>query len=522
MRNRLRIRGGWLLFRPVLRLLLGSGLALLVPAFALAQTAWDSTIVSARTQDDNSNGFIDRIEIEAPAALNDSAAGSYSSVVVQVESYIVTGVDSCGVPGDQQLCAYVTEKTIFDSAVRPRVRVQNSGGLRFVGAGASASSNEVLAADGVSPTVGYTLSLAGRNEIYIRFSEPVYSDTIRTPLNSSVFSLNIDPARMIVSVRNGDGGSGGTQNALLVLDDDILAVHLFDPSPGTNVTITSSIYDSAGNQISGAVGMPISQLFLSDVENALLLPAVVYNSLAPADVIDSGFDQPAVGILRRFDGSRAISPDPPIILQVSRSLAVTALPEIIAGTDVDPRLIRNNLWLPIAVPDLVPASNGETINLTGAADTETLVTYRIEEEHLAGGDTQFEFFLRIGGDYFAAIIDSESDDWYTQVRPYSFAIRSVGSQRSGISILNNVINPRNDERTSIQYRLDRTASVAITVFNLTGDIIRVLQRGTQQSGTHIVEWDGRNSRGRPVARGLYFIRFVSSDTDEYRKVIIIR
>jgi fibronectin-binding autotransporter adhesin len=37
-----------------------------------------------------------------------------------------------------------------------------------------------------------------------------------------------------------------------------------------------------------------------------------------------------------------------------------------------------------------------------------------------------------------------------------------------------------------------------------------------------VFWDGRNSGGRIVAKGIYFIRIVAPDIDETRKVLVVK
>jgi flagellar hook assembly protein FlgD len=62
----------------------------------------------------------------------------------------------------------------------------------------------------------------------------------------------------------------------------------------------------------------------------------------------------------------------------------------------------------------------------------------------------------------------------------------------------------------------------VTVFDLSGSIVNVLLRGSQGPGSYAVTWDGRNRGGRAVARGLYFIKIVSPDADEIRKVLVVR
>jgi flagellar hook assembly protein FlgD len=50
----------------------------------------------------------------------------------------------------------------------------------------------------------------------------------------------------------------------------------------------------------------------------------------------------------------------------------------------------------------------------------------------------------------------------------------------------------------------------------------VLERGRKGAGTYSYYWDGTNLGGRPVARGMYFVRVVGPDIDEIRKVMVVK
>jgi fibronectin-binding autotransporter adhesin len=114
-------------------------------------------------------------------------------------------------------------------------------------------------------------------------------------------------------------------------------------------------------------------------------------------------------------------------------------------------------------------------------------------------------------------------NWYYKVKPYSFAIHDVTKQRGGVTILNNVIDPTRGETVRLSYQLKKSGAVTATVFTLDGDVVaRLVNESNQGEGDHSVSWDGRNLGGRPVARGLYFIRIVAPGMDEIRKVIVVR
>jgi hypothetical protein len=115
------------------------------------------------------------------------------------------------------------------------------------------------------------------------------------------------------------------------------------------------------------------------------------------------------------------------------------------------------------------------------------------------------------------------DNWYRLVRPFSFDIQDVRLQRGGVTILNNVINSDNMEETYIRYHLVRPGRVTIQVYTLDGTLVRSIRRNEfRAAGVYTDVWNGTNNAGRPVARGMYFVRVVGPDIDEIRKVMVVR
>ncbi|HVP19829.1 MAG TPA: FlgD immunoglobulin-like domain containing protein, partial [Spirochaetia bacterium] len=74
----------------------------------------------------------------------------------------------------------------------------------------------------------------------------------------------------------------------------------------------------------------------------------------------------------------------------------------------------------------------------------------------------------------------------------------------------------------VHYTVSTAGPVTITVFDLSGSVVNVLQRGSQGQGVYTTAWDGKNRGGRVVARGIYFIRVVGPGFDEIRKVLVVR
>ena len=75
----------------------------------------------------------------------------------------------------------------------------------------------------------------------------------------------------------------------------------------------------------------------------------------------------------------------------------------------------------------------------------------------------------------------------------------------------NAPNPFHD-RTRISYRLERSAAVELTIFDLAGHRVRSLMRGEQPAGDHQISWDGIDEGGHRAASGMYFCRLRLSES----------
>ena len=92
------------------------------------------------------------------------------------------------------------------------------------------------------------------------------------------------------------------------------------------------------------------------------------------------------------------------------------------------------------------------------------------------------------------------------------------------SLQPNYPNPFNPE-TWIPYQLATPAEVTVTIFDLNGRVVRILELGHQAAGLYqsrnrAVHWDGRNQRGESVASGLYFYTLKANDFTATRKMSI--
>ena len=116
----------------------------------------------------------------------------------------------------------------------------------------------------------------------------------------------------------------------------------------------------------------------------------------------------------------------------------------------------------------------------------------------------------------------------------------VGSSKSGIThdgelgvvddvptlpsefVLNqNYPNPFNPT-TEISFSMDKAADISLTIFNVLGQTIKVLEKGSLDAGTHVYRWDGRDEFGQMVATGVYLYSFTDGSRTITKKMALMK
>jgi len=84
-------------------------------------------------------------------------------------------------------------------------------------------------------------------------------------------------------------------------------------------------------------------------------------------------------------------------------------------------------------------------------------------------------------------------------------------------------NPASAGNAHVLYRIPSTTSVDISIYTISGRMIRHLESGSLAAGIHDVAWDGRDDGGNSVAAGIYLVRFVSgAGVHETKRFVLFR
>ena len=106
-------------------------------------------------------------------------------------------------------------------------------------------------------------------------------------------------------------------------------------------------------------------------------------------------------------------------------------------------------------------------------------------------------------------------------RAYEIPANAQGSRPV---LLQNAPNPFNASTAIsflIPFRLANEAT-RLSIYNLTGQLVRVLQFETLQAGEHRLSWDGRDDLGREVASGVYIYRLDVGEWAVHRRMLLLR
>ncbi len=85
----------------------------------------------------------------------------------------------------------------------------------------------------------------------------------------------------------------------------------------------------------------------------------------------------------------------------------------------------------------------------------------------------------------------------------------------------NYPNPFNPA-TQIEFGLPVENFIKLDIYNLLGQQIKNLVRGTMPPGRHKIKWNGLNDDGQPVPAGVYIYRLKSSKFTQTRRLMLIK
>ena len=77
-------------------------------------------------------------------------------------------------------------------------------------------------------------------------------------------------------------------------------------------------------------------------------------------------------------------------------------------------------------------------------------------------------------------------------------------------------------QAQIEYSLKAPGQVDLSVYDLTGRLVRKVVDASQSAGVFKATWDGRDLGGRAVSSGVYFLKLTSPGKAKTARVVLVR
>lgn len=100
-------------------------------------------------------------------------------------------------------------------------------------------------------------------------------------------------------------------------------------------------------------------------------------------------------------------------------------------------------------------------------------------------------------------------------------LRAVENILRSFALHQNYPNPFNPS-TTIEFQIPKPGDVSISIFDVTGRLVRELQNSQQQPGLHRVTWDGRNENGQFASSGAYLCQVKFNESFLVRKLMLVK
>jgi len=383
----------------------------------------------------------------------------------------------------------------------------------------STPTGGIKAIDRTLPFISLTLTGKDMTAIYVQFSRLV---SAFSPTGDSTYKdvLSLTGStNTVTSMTFLDGPASNFQQALLHLAKP------FDPAEINTARLkdvvvggTSSSIISGQNQMDLTITYPATFLGLNVVE------PVWASDGQGGEANQTG----TAHVIHDFTGLESLAArDIELQSKVWGGAGLAALPlRMYYDLNVPSTKVVNGIWLPSGIFTFLPGivvpgvDNGEARYLDPSTSSGALKNFLIpgtDPELKTGNNLQFLFRL---GSLYAVRGTNPADP--TALAIWTVPLKAIRSQKNGVTILHNVIDPTQGQQTQVLYTMAKAGVVTAQVFALDGSLVRVLVRGRQAPGDYSLFWDGKNAGGTIVARGVYFVRVVAPGIDETRNILVIK
>lgn len=136
------------------------------------------------------------------------------------------------------------------------------------------------------------------------------------------------------------------------------------------------------------------------------------------------------------------------------------------------------------------------------------------------GNVQFKFIasdLNTG-----SLVEAGVDDFAILASGSPTSVPGVGSSDTPRFALYGARPHPVDGPSVVSFQVPASTRVDLGLFDVAGRQVRSLANGTFEAGSHDLSWDGKDSNGRDLASGVYFLRMDANEFHATRTVVVTR
>jgi flagellar hook assembly protein FlgD len=155
--------------------------------------------------------------------------------------------------------------------------------------------------------------------------------------------------------------------------------------------------------------------------------------------------------------------------------------------------------------------NWNSLNSGSGSMTSTNYQSQSSVGQTAIGSLTSSTILAYTGFWYPGIVTGITEDKASEI---------INTNQLVTKLYNAMPNPFRAQ-TAIRYSLSSESKVAISVYNITGSLVKNIINGKARAGIYNIIWNGRNEKGEQVSAGVYFCKMQTSGFSATRKILLV-
>lgn len=197
---------------------------------------------------------------------------------------------------------------------------------------------------------------------------------------------------------------------------------------------------------------------------------------------------------------------------------LTCLPYLYDPLVITPSILQIN-WASYSNPDHFeviykpynePASQWTSINLSGSIRNHTLPEL----------DPSVWYHIKVASKYYEGV-----NEIYLESQTKLVCINNIMENEYPVNdplkTLVNYPNPFSPS-TTVELNLDKASELELCIYNLKGQLVKVLSQGWLNAGINKLQWDGKDAANQPCASGVYYLRLKTSQGSKSHKILLMK